>query len=130
MLDTEIPLTITEWEEWGNPAIPEQRAYLESYTPYANLPAPERRPALLVTGAVHDPRVLVHEPAKWVSALRHSDPQHGHRPSPTDRGSIVFKVELGEGSHGGQVARYAALAEEAQVISWALAVLQSPTLVG
>ncbi|MBU6313102.1 MAG: prolyl oligopeptidase family serine peptidase [Actinomycetales bacterium] len=130
MLDTEIPLTITEWEEWGNPAIPEQRAYMESYAPYANLPDPERRPALLVTGAVHDPRVLVHEPAKWVAALRHSDPQHGDRRAPTDRGSVVFKVELGEGSHGGQVARYAALAEEAQVISWALAVLQSPTLVG
>ena len=128
MLDTEIPLTITEWEEWGNPAIPAERAYMESYAPYGNLPEPERRPALLATGAVHDPRVLVHEPAKWVAALRHSDPQHAHRPSPTDRGSVVFKVELGEGSHVGQVARYAALREEAQVLSWALAVLESPTL--
>ena len=123
MLDTEIPLTITEWEEWGNPAILDERDYMESYTPYGNLPEPERRPALLVTGAVHDPRVLVHEPAKWVAALRHSDTQNGHRPSPTDRGSIVFKVELGQGSHVGQVARYAALQEEAQVIAWTFAVM-------
>ena len=123
MLDTEIPLTITEWEEWGNPSIPEQRSYMESYTPYANLPEPGRRPALLVTGAVHDPRVLVHEPAKWVAALRHSDPQNGHRANPVERGSVIFKVELGEGSHVGQVARYAALQEEAQVASWAMAVM-------
>jgi protease II len=64
--------------------------------------------------------VLVHEPAKWVAALRHSDPEHGDRASATDRGSVIFRVETGEGSHGGQVGRYAALADEAQVIAWAL----------
>ena len=124
MLDTEIPLTITEWEEWGNPSVPEQRDYLESYAPYLNLPDVELRPPLLATGAVHDPRVLVHEPAKWVSALRHSDPGHGHRASPTERGSVLFRVELGEGSHGGQAARYAALADEAEILAWALEVLR------
>jgi len=123
MLDPDIPLTIAEWEEWGDPRIPEQRAYMESYTPYLNLPDPEDRPALLVTGALHDPRVLVHEPAKWVAALRHSDPQAGERASVTDRGSVIFRVETGEGSHGGQAGRYAALADEAQVIAWALAVM-------
>ncbi|MFZ8981885.1 MAG: prolyl oligopeptidase family serine peptidase, partial [Candidatus Nanopelagicales bacterium] len=123
MLDPNIPLTIAEWEEWGDPRIPEQRAYMESYTPYLNLPDPEDRPALLVTGALHDPRVLVHEPAKWVAALRHSDPQAGERASVTDRGSVIFRVETGEGSHGGQAGRYAALADEAQVIAWALAVM-------
>ncbi len=123
MLDPEIPLTITEWEEWGDPRIPEQRAYMESYTPYLNLPDPTDRPPLLVTAALHDPRVLVHEPAKWVAALRHSDPQHGERGSVTDRGSVVFRVETGEGSHGGQAGRYAALADEAQVIAWALAAM-------
>jgi len=116
MLDTEIPLTITEWEEWGNPGIPEQRAYMESYAPYLNLPDVDLRPPLLVTGAVHDPRVLVHEPAKWVAALRHSDPECGHRAATSDRGSVVFRVELGEGSHGGQAARYAALAEESEIL--------------
>jgi oligopeptidase B len=127
MLDPDIPLTITEWEEWGDPRIPEQREYMESYTPYLNLPDPAERPPLLVTGAVHDPRVLVHEPAKWVAALRHSDPAHGDRERITDRGSIVFRVETGEGSHGGQAGRYAALAEEAEVVAWTLAVLGADT---
>ena len=123
MLDPDIPLTITEWEEWGDPRIPEQRAYMESYTPYLNLPDPDDRPPLLVTGALHDPRVLVHEPAKWVAALRHSDPHGGVRPGATDRGSVIFRVETGEGSHGGQAGRYAALAEEAEIIAWALAAM-------
>ena len=123
MLDPDIPLTINEWEEWGDPRIPEQRAYMETYTPYTNLPEPAERPPLLVTGAVHDPRVLVHEPAKWVAALRHSDPQQGDRASITDRGSVAFRVETGEGSHGGQAGRYAALGYDAEVLAWALTAL-------
>lgn len=123
MLDPDIPLTITEWEEWGDPRIPEQRAYMESYTPYLNLPDPSDRPPLLVTGAVHDPRVLVHEPAKWVAALRDSDPEHGDRASVVDRGSVIFRVETGEGSHGGQAGRYAALAYDAEAVAWSLTAL-------
>ena len=123
MLDPDIPLTVTEWEEWGDPRVPEQRAYMESYTPYLNLPDPLDRPPLLVTGAVHDPRVLVHEPAKWVAALRHSDPAHGDRAHITDRGSVTFRVETGEGSHGGQAGRYAALAYDAEAVAWALTAL-------
>ena len=126
MLDPDIPLTVTEWEEWGDPRIPEQRAYMETYTPYTNLPDPAVRPPLLVTGAVHDPRVLVHEPAKWVAALRHSDPEQGDRPGITDRGSVAFRVETGEGSHGGQAGRYAALAYDAEVVAWALTALGVP----
>lgn len=123
MLDPDIPLTVNEWEEWGDPRNADERAYMESYTPYLNLPDPQLRPALLVTGAVHDPRVLVHEPAKWVAALRHSDPTHGDRPGLTDRGSIVFRVELGEGAHGGQAGRYAALGYDAEVVAWALSAM-------
>jgi len=123
MLDPDIPLTINEWDEWGDPRIPEQRAYMETYTPYTNLPEPADRPPLLVTGAVHDPRVLVHEPAKWVAALRHSDPEQGDRASVVDRGSVAFRVETGEGSHGGQAGRYAALGYDAEVVAWALAAL-------
>lgn len=125
MLDPDIPLTVTEWEEWGDPRIPEERAYMETYTPYLNLPDPDLRPPLLVTGAVHDPRVLVHEPAKWVAALRHSDPAHGVREDVADRGSVLFRVETGEGSHGGQAGRYAALGYDAEVVAWALTALQS-----
>ena len=123
MLDPDIPLTITEWEEWGDPRKPDERAYMESYTPYLHLPDPADRPPLLVTGAVHDPRVLVHEPAKWVAALRHSDPARGDRASVTDRGSVLFRVETGEGSHGGQAGRYAALAYDAEAVAWALTAL-------
>jgi oligopeptidase B len=62
MLDPTIPLTITEWDEWGDPHDPVIRAYMESYSPYDNVPAGDR-PDLLVTGGVHEPRVQVHEPA-------------------------------------------------------------------
>ncbi len=61
MLDPSIPLTINEWDEWGDPRDPADFACLRSYSPYDN-PPPGARPDLLVTGAVHDPRVLVHEP--------------------------------------------------------------------
>jgi oligopeptidase B len=128
MSDPDLPLTIVEWEEWGDPRITEQRDYMASYAPYLNLPPAADRPALLATGAVNDPRVLVHEPAKWVAALRHSDPAHGDRPAITERGSIAFRVETGEGSHGGQAGRYAALAEEAEVVAWSLMALGAADL--
>ena len=63
------------------------------YSPYDRLPPAGGRPALLVTGAVNDSRVLVHEPAKWVAALRRSDPEWGSR--------CLFRCELGAGSHSG-----------------------------
>ena len=72
MLDPSIPLTITEWDEWGDPRDPVMRDYLRSYSPYDNVPAGPR-PDLLVTGSLHDPRVLIHEPAKWVARLRATD---------------------------------------------------------
>src|SRR5215831_5108584 len=72
MLDPSIPLTIAEWDEWGDPRDPAIRAYMESYNPYDNVPAGPR-PGLLVTGSLHDPRVLIHEPAKWVARLRATD---------------------------------------------------------
>ena len=61
---------------------------------------PARRPDLLVTGALHDPRVMVHEPAKWVAALRESDPEWSPR--------CVFRVETGAGAHAGPSGRYRA----------------------
>ena len=79
MFDASIPLTITEWEEWGDPRIREQFDWLLAYSPYDNLPPAGARPDLLVTGAVHDPRVMVREPAKWVAALRETDPEWSPR---------------------------------------------------
>ena len=74
MLDDSIPLTVTEWDEWGDPRVREHFDAMLAYSPYDNPPKPGNRPDLLVTGAVHDTRVLVHEPAKWVALLRETDP--------------------------------------------------------
>ena len=75
ILDPSLPLTVTEWEEWGNPLeSAEVYAYMKSYTPYENLAA-QRYPAILAVTSLNDTRVLYHEPAKWVArAARRSPP--------------------------------------------------------
>ena len=78
MLDASIPLTITEWDEWGDPRRREEFDWLRAYSPYDNPPSGPR-PDLLVTGALHDPRVMVFEPAKWVARLRETDPDWSPR---------------------------------------------------
>ena len=95
MLDPSIPLTVNEWDEWGDPRRPADYAWMLAYSPYDNLPPAGGRPDLLVTGAVHDARVMVFEPAKWVAALRHSDPDWAAR--------CLFRVEVGAGAHVGPV---------------------------
>ncbi|NUR09789.1 MAG: S9 family peptidase [Nocardioidaceae bacterium] len=112
MLDPSIPLTVTEWDEWGDPRDPEQFRWLLGYSPYDNLPAAGSRPDLLVTGALHDPRVMVFEPAKWVAALRESDPDWAPR--------CLFRAETGAGAHIGPSGRFAHLAYEAEVYAWLL----------
>jgi oligopeptidase B len=123
MLDSELPLTVGEWEEWGNPALPEQYAWMVDYSPYDNVPPAGRRPFILATGAVHDPRVMVHEPAKWVARLRATDPLRGAVEVPGRRGGVLLRVALEEGSHGGAAGRYAALDEEAQTQAVILAAM-------
>jgi oligopeptidase B len=123
MLDPELPLTVGEWEEWGNPAIPDQYAWLAAYSPYENVPPPGRRPFILATGAVHDPRVLVHEPAKWVARLRATDPERGAVEQVGRRGGVLLRVALAEGSHGGAAGRFAWMQEEAQTQSVILAAM-------
>jgi oligopeptidase B len=113
MLDPSIPLTINEWDEWGDPRDPDDFACLRSYSPYDNPPA-GTRPDLLVTGAVHDPRVLVHEPAKWVARLRETDAAGS---------ALLFRVELGAGAHGGPSGRFAHLRYEAEVQAFILAAM-------
>jgi oligopeptidase B len=109
MLDPSIPLTINEWDEWGDPRDPDDYACLRSYSPYDNPPAGPR-PALLVTGAVHDPRVAVHEPAKWVARLR----------ATSSESPVLFRVELGAGAHTGPSGRFAQAAYEAEVHAFIL----------
>lgn len=123
MEDPSLPLTIPEWDEWGNPANPEDRTVMASYSPIDNPPTVDARPALLVTGAVHDTRVLVREPAKWVATLRAGDPEHGVGVDPasaTSRRTVLFRAETGSGSHGGPSGRYSQLDYEAEIFAWVL----------
>jgi oligopeptidase B len=117
MLDPTIPLTISEWDEWGDPREPAMRAYMASYSPYDNVPAGSR-PDLLVTGSLHDPRVLVHEPAKWVAKLRAASPA-GADGTDGD-GRVLFRPELGAAAHVGPSGRYGKLAYEAEILAFIL----------
>jgi oligopeptidase B len=108
MLDPAIPLTVNEWDEWGDPRVPEARAYLASYSPYDNPPAGPR-PDLLITGSLHDPRVLIHEPAKWVARLRATD---------TADSRVLFRPELGAGAHTGPAGRFGRLGYEAEILAF------------
>jgi oligopeptidase B len=112
MFDASVPLTINEWDEWGDPRRKEDFDFMLAYSPYDNLPPAGSRPDLLVTGAVHDPRVMVREPAKWVAALRDSDPEWSPR--------CLFRCELGAGAHVGPSGRFGHLAYEAEVAAWVL----------
>ncbi|MEG3634558.1 S9 family peptidase [Micromonospora palythoicola] len=109
ILDPSLPLTVTEWEEWGNPlADPEVYAYMKSYTPYENV-APLDYPAILAMTSLNDTRVLYHEPAKWIARLRAVAPQ----------GDYLLKTEM-EAGHGGPSGRYDAWREEAFINAWTL----------
>jgi oligopeptidase B len=110
MLDPSIPLTANEWDEWGDPRRAEDYAWMRSYSPY-EIPPRGHRPALLVTGAVHDPRVTIQEPAKWVARLRATD---------TEGSPLIFRPELGVGAHGGPSGRSAQLRYEAEVQAFIL----------
>ena len=109
ILDPSLPLTVTEWEEWGNPLeSAEVYAYMKSYAPYENV-APQPYPAILAMGSLNDTRVLYHEPAKWVARLRAVAPA----------ADVLLKTEMGAG-HGGPSGRYDAWKEEAFIVAWIL----------
>ncbi|MBQ0905818.1 S9 family peptidase [Micromonospora sp. U21] len=109
ILDPSLPLTVTEWEEWGNPLEdPEVYAYMKSYTPYENV-APVGYPAILAVTSLNDTRVLYSEPAKWIARLRAVAPG----------GDYLLKTEMGAG-HGGPSGRYDAWREEAFINAWIL----------
>ncbi|MEZ4636725.1 MAG: prolyl oligopeptidase family serine peptidase [Caldilineaceae bacterium] len=102
MLDPTIPLTVPEYEEWGNPNDPVYYAYMKSYSPYDNLEA-KAYPAILATAGLNDPRVQYWEPAKWVAKLRTLK---------TDDNLLLLKTDMGAG-HGGPSGRYDYLKEMA-----------------
>jgi len=99
MSDPTLPLTVTEWEEWGDPRAEPYASCIESYSPYDNTVAADY-PAIYVTAGLNDPRVSVHEPAKWVARLR--EVSESGRP-------IVMRTEMGAG-HGGPTATVVRLA--------------------
>jgi oligopeptidase B len=110
ILDESLPLTVIEWEEWGNPvASADVYAYMKSYAPYDNVEA-KAYPALLVRGGLNDPRVGFWEPAKWVAKLRTLK---------TDDNALVLKTDMGAG-HGGPSGRYDAWRDEAFVLAFVL----------
>ena len=112
ILDPSLPLTVPEWEEWGDPLHDQDvYRYMKSYTPYENIAALDY-PAILATTSLNDTRVYFVEPAKWVARLRESvtsDPLQ--RP-------ILLKIEMVAG-HGGKSGRYDAWKQYA----WELAFL-------
>jgi oligopeptidase B len=95
MLDPSIPLTIPEFEEWGNPEDKEYYEYFKLYSPYDNVRKRDY-PNLLVTGALNDSRVQYWEPAKWVAKLRANK---------TDDNTILLRTNIVEG-HSGASGRY------------------------
>jgi oligopeptidase B len=102
MLDESLPLTVGEFEEWGNPKIREVYEYMKTYCPYTNV-AVRRYPAMLVRTALNDSQVMYWEPAKYVAKLRAVN---------ADTASLLFTINL-EAGHGGASGRYDALRETA-----------------
>ncbi|MGL5810017.1 MAG: prolyl oligopeptidase family serine peptidase [Nocardioides sp.] len=121
MFDDATPLTVAEREEWGDPRLAEEFAWLSAYDPMRNPPPPGTRPDLLVTGALHDPRVMIREPAKWVATLRATDPAWSSR--------CLMRAETGAGSHTGPSGRIAALAYEAEIYAYLLDHLADPAVI-
>ncbi len=111
ILDPSLPLTVTEWDEWGNPlADSDVYAYMKSYSPYENVAAIDYPPILAMT-SLNDTRVYFVEPAKWVAALRHTK---------TDSHPVLLRTQMTAG-HGGISGRYERWKEVAFQYSWLLA---------
>ena len=98
MLDESLPLTVTEYEEWGNPHEKAAYDYMRKYSPYDNLEH-KPYPTLLVKTSLNDSQVMYWEPAKYVAKLRAVK---------TDSNPLIFKINMGAG-HGGWSGRYDAL---------------------
>ena len=111
ILDPSLPLTVIEWEEWGNPLEnPEVYAYMKSYTPYENVTA-QRYPAILAETSLHDTRVLFVEPAKWVARLRDTA-VHGE-----DGSDVLLQTKMSAG-HGGVSGRHNSWRDRAFGLAW------------
>ncbi len=109
MLDPSIPLTVTEYDEWGDPNSFDAFQWMCAYSPYENVIS-QNYPPMLITAGLNDPRVQYWEPAKWVAKLRTAN---------TSSNILMLKTEMGAG-HGGPSGRYNAWRDEAFVFSFIL----------
>jgi len=108
ILDPSLPLTVTEWEEWGDPLHdPAYYSYMKSYSPYENISADVAYPPILAVTSLNDTRVRFTEPAKWIAKLQ----------AVATGGPFLLKTEMIAG-HGGRSGRYDAWREEAVVLGW------------
>jgi oligopeptidase B len=108
MLDPTLPLTVPEWEEWGDPLHdPEVYRYMKSYSPYENVARGRTYPPILAVTSLNDTRVLYHEPAKWIARLQ----------AEAEGGPFLLRTEMSAG-HGGRSGRYDAWHEEALILAW------------
>lgn len=112
MLDATLPLTVIEYDEWGNPGDPAAYAYIRSYSPYDNI-EPRDYPHLLLTAGLNDPRVAYWEPAKFTAKLRATK---------TNGTRLLLRTNMGAG-HGGASGRYDSLREVAFKYAFLLDVL-------
>ncbi|MGV8920990.1 MAG: S9 family peptidase [Pseudomonas sp.] len=113
MLDPDLPLTVTEYDEWGNPQDAEVYERIKAYAPYENVSA-QAYPATLVIAGYNDSRVQYWEAAKWVAKLRATK---------TDDNLLLLKTELGAG-HGGMSGRYQGLRDVALEYAFVFKVLK------
>jgi oligopeptidase B len=102
MLDSTLPLTTQEYEQWGNPNVKVDYDYIMTYSPYDNLKK-GNYPNILATGGLNDSQVGFHEPAKWVAKLRTLK---------TDQNITLLKINMDSG-HGGSTGRFDYLKDEA-----------------
>jgi len=100
MLDETLPLTVGEFEEWGNPKKKDEYEYMKRYDPYGNLTA-KAYPAILIRTSFNDSQVMYHEPAKYTAKLRSLK---------TDQNPLLLVTNMGAG-HGGASGRYDRLKE-------------------
>jgi oligopeptidase B len=119
MLDESLPLTVGEFEEWGNPKIREHYEYMKSYCPYTNAGG-RRYPAMLVRTSLNDSQVMYWEPAKYVAKLRETV---------AGNGLLLLKTNMDAG-HGGSSGRYDALRETAFDYAFVLTQLGRATALG
>jgi oligopeptidase B len=114
MLDDSIPLTTSEYDEWGNPNEKVYYDYMLSYSPYDQVKAQDY-PAMLVTTGLHDSQVQYFEPAKWVAKLRAL--------KTGDQNPLLLKINM-EAGHGGKTGRFRRLEETALSYAFMLDLLQ------